>query len=301
MKDKKRILVTGSNGLLGQKLTDLLQYDENYLLLATATGPNRYPDKEIAYQTLDITNAEEIEKIVLAFMPHIIINTAAMTNVDACETEKEKCDILNISALKYLANAANICGAKLIHISTDFIFDGKNGPYLETDVANPLSYYGLSKLKGEQIVMQDAKNWAIIRTVLVYGTVNDLSRSNIVLWAIASLKENKQLNIVDDQFRTPTFAEDLAMGCKLIADSNAKGVYNISGKDFMSIFELVNRVAVFFNYNSNNVLKSDSKNLNQAAKRPPVTGFILDKAIKELDYRPHSFEEALAIINKQLN
>jgi len=296
----QKILVTGSNGLLGQKLTDLLLQDSQYQLIATGLGDNRHPNKNINYVQLDITDEKNVQEVLQAQQPNFVINTAAMTNVDACETDKALCDKLNIDAVIYLSKASTNINAKLIHISTDFIFDGKNGPYKEDDAPNPLSYYGISKLKGEEIVKKYANNFAILRTVLVYGVVNDMSRSNIVLWAKQALSEGKSINVVDDQFRTPTLAEDLAMGCKLVCDKNAQGIFNISGKDFMSIYELVERVAKFYGLSMATVTKSDSKNLNQLAARPPVTGFVLDKAIAELGYKPHSFEQGIEIMQKQL-
>lgn len=296
----QKILVTGSNGLLGQKLTDLLLQDSQYQLIATGLGDNRHPNKDINYVQLDITDEKNVQEVLNAQKPNFVINTAAMTNVDACETDKTLCDKLNIDAVLYLSKASSAINAKLIHISTDFIFDGKSGPYKEDALPNPLSYYGLSKLKGEEMVKKYANSFAILRTVLVYGVVNDMSRSNIVLWAKQALSEGKSINVVDDQFRTPTLAEDLAMGCKLACDKNAQGIFNISGKDFMSIYELVERVAKFYGLSMETVTKSDSKNLNQPAARPPITGFILDKAISELGYIPHSFEQGIAIMQKQL-
>lgn len=298
---KKKVLVTGSNGLLGQKLTDLLQPLDEYDLIATGRGENRHPNKAINYVQLDITVKANVDEVISAHQPDVVINTAAMTNVDACEEDKEGCDLLNVTAVDYLSSAADQVDARFIHLSTDFIFDGTDGPYSEDGVPNPLSYYGHSKLKGEELVKRNCRKWAILRTVLVYGIVHDMSRSNIVLWAKGALEEKKSINIVDDQFRTPTLAEDLAMGCKLACDSDAQGIYNISGKDFMSIFELVERVAKYYNLSMDTVGKTNSESLNQAAKRPPITGFDLSKSMRELNYAPHSFEEGIALMEKQIN
>jgi dTDP-4-dehydrorhamnose reductase len=171
---------------------------------------------------------------------------------------------------------------------------------METEKPNPLSYYGRSKHIAEMIVMENSVSWAIARTVLVYGIVQDMSRSNIVLWAKNNLEQGKSLNVVGDQFRTPTLAEDLAKGCALIAEKKAKGIYNISGKDYMSVFDLVYRVADFWKLDKSLLNISSSEGIKQPAKRPPITGFILDKAIKELNYQPHSFEEGLKIMDEQL-
>lgn len=268
-----KVLVTGSNGLLGQKLTDLYRKQKDVELIATARGEDRYPDKtRYIYESLDITKQDEVKTILAKRKPEVVINTAAMTNVDACETDREGCDKLNIEAVKYLVETCNAINAHLVHVSTDFIFDGTHGPVTEEEKPAPLSYYGLSKLKGEEAVITQSKSWAIARTVLVYGVVQDMSRSNIVLWAKNNLEQGKTLNVVMDQFRTPTLAEDLAMGCSLIASKRAKGIYNISGKDFMSVFDLVYRVAAFWNLDSSLMNISSSEGIKQPAKRPPITG-----------------------------
>lgn len=297
----KKVLITGSNGLLGQKLIDIYA-NKKVDFYPTARGACRHPLKDaLNYHSMDITNAEEVMEVILKIKPDCIINTAAMTNVDECETKKHECTALNVHAVDHLVAAANAVNAHFIHLSTDFIFDGKNGPYKEDDKPNPLSFYGESKWLGEQIVMEKCNTWSIARTVLVYGLVHDMSRSNIVLWAKGALEEKKAINVVDDQYRTPTLAEDLANGVYLIENSKSEGVFNISGKDFMNIYELVERVAKHFNLSMENVSKIKSDTLNQAAKRPPVTGFDLSKSRNVLGYVPHTFEEGIQKLMEQLN
>lgn len=300
--NQKVVLITGANGLLGQKLIDLYLKHPEKKIIATGIGPCRHPLKgQFDYLELDITNEREISDVFQKTKPHSLIHTAAMTNVDACELDHEACDLLNVSAVRFLAEACNLNHTQMVHISTDFIFKGDHGPIDENEQPEPLSYYGHSKLKGEELVKSICEKWVILRTVLVYGVVNDMSRSNIVLWAKGALEKGQTIKVVDDQFRTPTLAEDLAMGCFLTEDQDASGIYNISGADFMSIFELVERVADFFELDKSIMQRSDSKTLNQPAKRPPITGFIIDKARRELGYNPHSFEEGLAVIKDQLN
>lgn len=297
-----KILITGSNGLLGQKLVKLLANNPNIQFLATSTGENRI--KSITgfdYTSLDITNKTQVEQVFHQFKPNVVINTAAMTNVDACEDQKEQCWNLNVNAVKNLIEASGNHQTHLIHLSTDFIFDGENGPYKEEDKPNPLSYYGQSKYEAEKLLQASSIKWSIVRTIIVYGVVEDMSRSNIVLWAKQALEKGNPLTIVNDQFRMPTLAEDLAQACWLIAGKQAVGIYHICGKDYMSISELVNRVADFYGYDKTIISPIASTSLNQAAKRPPKTGFVLDKAIKELAYSPCSFEEGLAIVTGQLN
>lgn len=295
-------MVTGSNGLLGQKLTDLYLTKSDVDLLATAKGENRHPiEQGYRYLTMDISDGEEVRQVVSNFKPHTIIHSAAMTNVDACELEPALCRKLNVDATKFLVDAANAVDAHFIHVSTDFIFDGTSGPYAEDDQPNPLSIYGHSKLDAETYVREQANSWAIARTVLVFGLVADMSRSNIVLWAKESLEKQLPIRVVDDQFRTPTLAEDLAIGCYLIESKGATGIFNISGKDFMSIYELVQRVGRYFNLSSDSMIRIDSNSLNQPAKRPPITGFDLSKSRKILGYEPRSFEESIAILMQQMN
>jgi dTDP-4-dehydrorhamnose reductase len=304
----KKILITGSNGLLGQKLVYKLCDNPNYKLIATARGENRLVKTDgYIYESMDITNKAQVETVLAKYLPDVIINTAAMTNVDACETDRDGALAMNASSVEYQVKALEGLMGKdsnykphYIHLSTDFIFDGTHGPLDENEKPNPLSYYAETKLLAEHTVTSSKLKWAIARTVLVYGIVDNMSRSNIVLWVKGNLEQKKVINVVDDQFRTPTLAEDLADGCILIADKGATGIYNISGKDYMSILELANRVADYYKLDKSLIKPSKSSDIKQPAKRPPNTGFIIDKAKKDLGYNPHSFEEGITLLEQQL-
>ena len=296
-----KILITGSNGLLGQKLLHKLRLDSSVQLIATSKGENRVSKKEgYTYFNLDITNNDSVTQLINSEKPQVVINTAAMTNVDLCEGEKKACDALNVDAVRYLADACEKIDSHLIQISTDFIFDGEDGPYKEEDKPNPLSYYGLSKLKSEELLQAHCVKWTVLRTIIVFGVGEKLSKGNIVLWAKGALKKGDPLNIIDDQFRAPTLAEDLADICILAAKKKAFGIFNASGKDIMSIYEIVERIAKHYGNSTENLNKISTATLKQKAGRPPKTGFILDKSINELGYNPHSFEECLTIIDQQL-
>lgn len=304
----KTILITGSNGLLGQKLVYALLKRGSWNIIATSVGENRLLEKNgYTYESLDITDGDAVSEIMRRHRPDVIINTAAMTNVDACETKKEECLALNVTAVQHLVDACRELAAAdatinthLIHLSTDFVFDGTAGPYREDAAPNPLSYYAWSKTEAENIVLHSKLDVAVLRTMLVYGVVDNMSRSNIVLWAKGALAKGQEIPVVDDQFRNPTLAEDLAEACILAAEKRATGIYHISGKDFMSILELVQRVAAFWKLDQSLIKPVKSDTLSQPAKRPPRTGFILDKAIRELGYKPHAFEEGLAVVDAQL-
>ena len=297
-----RILVTGSNGLLGQKLVAALRNDASVELTATSRGNDRTPDPLGGrYRQMDATDAAEVNAVLGAVKPGVVIHTAAMTNVDACELDPVGCHLQNVTAVEHLVKAAKSTDAHFIHLSTDFIFDGENGPYREEDEAAPLSIYGQSKLDAERVVMNAGlTKWAIARTIIVYGVAEGLSRSNVVLWAKSALEKGQPIKVVDDQWRMPTLAEDLADGCIRIAKRGATGIYNLSGPDGMSILELVQRVGRFFDLDPGVITPITSESLSQPAKRPPRTGFILDKARRDLGYAPRGFEEGLAVLGAQL-
>jgi dTDP-4-dehydrorhamnose reductase len=178
-------------------------------------------------------------------------------------------------------------------LSTDFIFDGEKGYYKETDQPNPLSYYGLSKVKSEDILLNSTIDFTIIRTILVYGKVYDMSRTNIVLWVKEILENGKEITIVDDQFRMPTFVDDLALSCKLAIDKRAIGIFHISSTKLMSVYDIVQEVAKVFELDTKLIKSTSSAGLNQKAKRPPKTGFDVSKAITVLGIKLQTFEEDL--------
>lgn len=286
----KKIVITGSNGLLGQTLVNLLmKAPENYSVFGLSKGDNRMNRNDFLYYDIDITNYSQLEECITYIQPSFIINTAAMTNVDTCELKPEECNNLNIEAVKYLTQICTKLNIHFIQISTDFIFDGSKGVYKETDLPNPLSIYGHSKLKAENIVKNSGVNFSILRTILVYGKVVNLKRNNIVLWVKDMLENNKEITIVDDQYRMPTYVEDLAMACKLIVDKNISGVYHISSNELLSVFEIANQIADVFGLNKKLIKPISTKTLNQKAIRPQKTGFDLSKTIKELDFQPTSF------------
>ena len=294
-----RILITGSNGLLGQKLVKLcLERGLNFI--ATSKGENRNPDcPTINYLSLDISIFSEINNVFQFYYPTHVIHTAAITNVDYCEEHNDECQIMNVDAIKLLLRASIQYDAHFQLLSTDFVFDGEKGNYKEEDIVNPLSVYAKSKVDAENVLQTSmTDNWSIVRTIIVYGEGNNLSRTNIVLWAKEALKTGNEITIVDDQFRAPTWAEDLAWGCLEIVLRNKKGVFHISGPETMSVIDLVYRIADFYGLPKNQIKPIRSTTLNQAAKRPPKTGFDLTKARNELNYEPLTLEKSLELLEK---
>ncbi|HEX8427773.1 SDR family oxidoreductase [Hymenobacter sp.] len=296
-----RILITGSNGLLGQKLVALLRQQPNVELVATSRGHNKlaglYPD--VRFVVLDVANQQQVEAVVAQEQPTHLIHTAAMTNVDECELNQEACWQQNVTAVEYLAAACAAHGVHLTHVSTDFIFNGEEGPLTEDAQPAPINFYGESKLAAERIVQASHGQWAIVRTVLVYGTAHDYGRTNIVLWVRDSLRAGKPIKVVDDQFRTPTLAEDLAQGCWLTAKHSASGIYHISSSELLTPYQMALQVADYFQLDSSLITRVDASSFSQPAKRPPRTGFIISKAQRELGYQPHDFRSGIALLARQ--
>ncbi|MDE0470807.1 MAG: SDR family oxidoreductase [Ekhidna sp.] len=296
----KKILITGANGLLGQKLIKHYHHNTDVQIIATGIKESRLGEGNYTYCTMDVTSKKDIERVVSETAPNVIIHTAAMTRVDQCETAPETCWNLNVTAVDHLVKASKKNNSFIIHLSTDFIFDGKAGPYKEDDTPAPINHYGESKLASEELLQKSTIRYAIVRTQLVYGITSNPGRLNIVLWVKKNLEERKTIKVVNDQWRTPTLAEDLAKGCALLAEREAEGIFNISGKDMLSPYDMAVATADFFNLDKSLIEEVDGSIFTQPAKRPPKTGFILDKARETLGYEPVSFRESLAILKSQL-
>ena len=292
-----KILITGSNGLLGQKIVaQLLKRDIEFC--ATSAGENRNGDcPDENYISLDITDPERVKTVIADYGPTHVIHTAAMTNVDACELNPETCEQINVLGTQNLFEASKLVEAHFQFLSTDFVFDGAKGNYSEEDQVSPLSVYAHSKVRSEQLLQQDAyENWSIVRTIIVYGKGNNLSRSNLIVWAMESLKSGQPMKVVDDQFRAPTWASDLAWGCIRICALDKTGIFHLSGPETFSIFDIVLLVAKHYGYTVDQLTRVSSDTLSQPAKRPPKTGFNLDKARNELGYAPKTLVETLDLL-----
>lgn len=296
-----KLLITGSNGLLGQKIVKrCLKHQIPFV--ATSKGENRNPDCPPSnYFSLDITKKAEIELLFAQQKPTAVIHTAALTNVDYCEENPEECFDVNVIATKFLFEASKHIQSHFELVSTDFVFDGEKGNYSEEEPTNPLGVYAKSKVAAEQILQNDPyKNWSIARTIIVYGTGFGLSRSNMILWALEALPKGDLMRLVNDQFRAPTWADDLAYGCVEIVLRKQQGIFHLSGPVTRSIDQIVMEIGRILNLDKLSVETISSNTLNQAAKRPPKTGFNLSKAEKLLDYCPKDLKETIPILQQEV-
>jgi dTDP-4-dehydrorhamnose reductase len=294
---KKRILVVGSNGMLGQRTVRFFSMQNNFEILGCSVEEQPVTN-DYDYARCDLTKRENVKKIIYDFYPDFIVNAAAFTNVDLSEVEKEIAWKVNVKGVEYLAETARVLDSHLIHISSDYIFDGTGGPYSENAKPNPLGYYGRTKLASENALKISGAVYTIIRTNVLFGIAD--SRPDFVRWVINSLKDNKQIRIVTDQFNNPTFIDDLVQAISKIIEFERDGVYHIGGRDFLSRFEFAEKIAEFFNLKKNLIQPIETGELKQKARRPLKSGLITLKAETELGYKPHTINESLMLMKREL-
>jgi dTDP-4-dehydrorhamnose reductase len=295
---KAKVLITGANGLLGQHLTRLL-LDKNYQVVATSRGESRLPFQPSAnytYREMDVANALEVFAVMEQEKPDVVVHAAAMTQVDDCELRPQQCERINVQGTSQVLTDAETFSSHFIYISTDFVFDGEQGNYAEDDDTKPISLYGFTKLQAESMVQTSTIPFAIVRTCLVYGNLLKGTRSNIVSWVKESLEQGKTIQVVSDQLRTPTYVEDLAKGIALIIENKATGIYHISGKDWLTPYDIALKTAAKYNLDAGKIVKVDAATFKQPGRRPLKTGFVIEKARKELGFEPMSFDEGLNLM-----
>ncbi len=293
-----KVLITGANGLLGQHMIKLL-LDRNYEVVATSRGGSRLPFQPSArytYREMDITNALETFAVMSNEKPDIVVHAAAMTQVDDCELRPQHCERVNVQGTSQVLTDAETFSSHFIYVSTDFVFDGEQGNYGEEDDTKPISLYGFTKLQAESMVQTSTIPFAIVRTCLVYGNLLQGTRSNIVSWVRENLEQGKTIKVVSDQLRTPTYVGDLAKGILLIIEKKATGIYHISGKDWLTPYDIALKTAAKFNLDAGKIVKVDASTFKQPGRRPLKTGFIIEKARKELGFEPMSFDEGLELM-----
>ena len=296
---KKRLLIIGSNGMLGQRLVEYFSADNSFELLAASVEDKSFFAK-LNYRTLDITNKSAVQKIIKEFYPDYIINSAAYTNVDGCESEKELAWKINVTGPEHIAFYASTINAHFIHISSDYVFDGKAGPYSETDKVNPISYYGKSKLASENALHKFGGKYTIIRPNVLYGPAK-YGRNDFVKWVVTSLRDGKEIRIVDDQFNNPTYIDNLVSAISSIINFNKIGLYHIGGKELLNRFDFTMRISDYFKLDKTLVSRIKTEELNQAANRPLKSGLVTLKAETELAYKPFSIEDTFSLMQKELN
>lgn len=282
-----KVMITGANGQLGRALHELLASEPKVRLIATGS---RVSAKEAPFPiyALDISDEQAVSSFVREQCPDVIINCAAYTKVDLCESNEAEALKINGDGPRYLARAAKEVDAKLIHVSTDYVFDGKSKkPYIETDETNPVSAYGRTKLAGEQAVMEEWDKVFIVRTAWLYG-----DGKNFVKTMLSLADTHKELRVVNDQYGTPTTAVELAKMLWYLAKTEQYGIYHGTCEGSTTWYEFAKEIFRVFDKQIV-VHPVTSKEYNAKADRPEFSVLENHKLNTETDYRMKDWKEAL--------
>lgn len=253
----------------------------------------------VTYFTIDFLNRESVKSVIKDFCPDVIINASAFTNVDLSEKERELAWKVNVSGVEYITEAARIIDAHVVHISSDYVFDGYNGPYGENDRPNPINYYGRTKLAAENVLHISGTFNTIIRTNVLYGIIPN-GRLDFVRWVVESIRQEKPVNIVTDQFNNPTFIDDLVFAVHSVIESKYYGLLHIGGMDVISRYTFTQIIADVFDLDKTLITPIVTAKLQQPASRPLKSGLLIIKAQSELGFRPTDLRESLLAMKKEL-
>lgn len=272
-----RVLVTGSNGLVGTKVLELLvRRPDAEPLGAYHRGRGNTYLGDFPWWTLDVTVADNVERVLEQARPDVVVHTAAFTNVDEAERQREAARALNADAVGHVARGCARRGIRLVHLSTEYVFDGTAGPYRESDPINPRGWYAQTKAAGEQQVIDAGGSWAVARTTVVYGYAPHV-RANFVLWLVGKLRAGERVRIIDDQIGSPTLAENLAEMVVALAGSSESGIFHTAGADVISRLAFSQQVAAVFGLDAGLIDATTTAALGQPAPRPLKAGLLMDK------------------------
>lgn len=270
--------------MLGRELVELFQ---------SPFETDQHPDREIWAWDLgdiDIRNESNTISKIENLRPEVIINVAAYTDVDGCETNEEKAFAVNAEGMKHIALGAIKCRAKVVYLSTDYVFDGrKREPYTENDPPNPLNVYGRSKLKGEQYLQERVEDFLIIRTQWLFGRYGKNFVTSILQQAI----QKRVLSIVNDQIGSPTYTADLAKAISLLIQSNARGIFHVANSDLCSWYTFGHAILKLSGMTGVKIIPISSKELNRPALRPPYSVLSTQKLKRETGMSLRPWSEAL--------
>jgi len=287
-----KLLIIGASGVLGSRLySDTLKKKWNTM--------GTYCSHEYAgLSYLDVRDKNNLEKVFDLFKPEVVVMAGGITDVDLCTLNPKLAEDVNIKGALNLVKNIKKYGSKLVCISTDYIFDGKSGPYEEENKPNPINKYGETKLEAENIIKSKLENYLIVRTAQLYGI--DHAGKNFVLKVIQNMKNDKKVYAADDLYSTPTYSAFLSDVIIKLIENNTKGVYNGAGSEFINRYTYVNKIADVFKLDKRLIQKVKLKDLKLIAKRPKKSGLKIDKIKKEIKVLSYSCEEGLKKIKKEM-
>ena len=285
-----KIIILGANGFIGRRILNRLY--PNHQVLACSLHPDILPEEGYRFETIDMLDYSAMTTLLNDFQPEVMINASALSVVDYCEQHQEEAYAMNVTAVKHLAEYSRDHSCRLIHLSTDFVFDGTSSiAYTETDTPNPVNYYGKTKQWSEEVIGQLCTDYAIVRVEVVYGKPLPKQHGNIVHLVKNRLENGQSLRVVSDQFRSPTWVEDIACAIEQLLSNQHQGIYHICGGETLSVAEIAYRAAKYFNLDTSLIEPITTEAMNEATPRPPFTPMSVKKAQQELGYQPSALEE----------
>lgn len=292
-----KIILFGANGFIGRRILQRLCHTGGHNIVACSLHPDILPTDGYEFREMDALNSCGVNNLLEDFHPDIIINASALSVVDYCEQHQEEAYAINVTAVRNLAEYCQRHDSRLIHLSTDFVFDGTLSiPYTESDTPNPVNHYGKTKQWAEDAIREICPNHAIMRVEVVYGTPLSGQHGNIVQLVKSRLASGQSIRVVSDQFRSPTWVEDIVIATEALLSNRNNGTYHICGNEVMSVADIAHRVAKHFHLDTSLIQAVTTKELDEATPRPIYTPMSTEKASKHFGYHPHTLEEALALM-----
>lgn len=287
-----RIIVLGANGFTGRRILKRLASQPKHTLLACSLHQDILLEEGYRFETLNILDYKSTDALLNSFQPEVIVNASALSVVDYCEQHQEEAYAMNVSAVKHLAEYSHANSCRLIHLSTDFVFDGTaSKAYEETDTPNPINYYGKTKRWGEEAIEQICNDYAIVRVEVVYGKPFVGQHGNIVHLVKSRLENGQSIRVVSDQLRSPTWVEDIAFAIESLLSSKHQGIYHICGGETLSVADIAFRVAKHFQLDTSLIQPVTTEEMNEATPRPLFSPMSTDKAFQTFGYQPSKLEE----------
>lgn len=290
-----KTLIIGANGFTGRRILQSLSRQGIYELTGCSLHEDILPGNNYRFVQADMNNHSAIDRLIAEIRPDVVINGSALSVPDYCESHHEEAYAANVLAVENIARCCEKAGSRFIHLSTDFVFDGKKAElYTETDTPAPVNYYGISKYQGEQAVAANCSNYANVRVVVVYGKALPGQHGNILQLVKNRLQAGQEIRVVSDQFRTPTWVQDIADGVEKLMHISQNGIWHICGDECLSIADIAYRVADYFKLDRSLIVPVTTEEMNEATPRPRFSGLSIEKAKRILGYAPHSLEEGMA-------
>ena len=291
-----KLLITGASGLYGSKVAELATA-RNYEVYSGYSRDQPVCGASIQF---DVSDKNQVEKAFKKVNPEVVVHAAALTDVDKCETNKELAWRINVEGARNIAEAAKTTRAFLVYISTDYVFSGETGQYTEADCPDPINYYGLTKLKAEELVKDLIGECCIARGSVIYGSTPAAGKVNFALWLLNKLKRNEQAKIVTDQWNSPTLNTNMAGMTLEIIERKLTGTFHLSGATRISRYDFAKKIAEVFNLDSNLISPTTSAEFSWPAKRPRDSSLDTAKARQTLKNKPLQIKQALEIMKQEL-